>query len=341
MTIRRPSTSVPLALVVVLTVVLATVVSPAVTAVAGTVTALGAAVACLVQAGRRRGRARLTWIFVGLGPLCCALTQASPTDGPAGPGYFGMLASFLAGLVAVPAPPRSLVSRGRSAVDALLIAVSLLILGWKFVIDPLTAAGESVPIAYPLADIALATIALCALAGWHRGFPAAGSLMLAGAALLILPIANSVAVRLLVTEADGWRAAPAAAWFAAFALILIGAVDAARQPASAGVPAGVERDQTRMPIAIFLPYAAVLVTLVIGVVGLVRGTPGTPVGTWSGLALILLVVLRQGFIMLENRGLARRLESRVAERAAELRAREDRFRALIEQSSESFGILEA
>jgi C4-dicarboxylate-specific signal transduction histidine kinase len=58
-------------------------------------------------------------------------------------------------------------------------------------------------------------------------------------------------------------------------------------------------------------------------------------GTWSRFALIFMVVLRQALPLLENRRLARRLEDRVTQRSAELRDREQRFHALIEQSSES------
>jgi diguanylate cyclase (GGDEF)-like protein/PAS domain S-box-containing protein len=84
----------------------------------------------------------------------------------------------------------------------------------------------------------------------------------------------------------------------------------------------------------------VAVGLIVGIIRISLNVGPSPLGTWTRSLSILLIVLRQVLLLIENRRLARRLESRVAERAAELHARELRFRALIEQSTDSLAILE-
>ena len=163
--------------------------------------------------------------------------------------------------------------------------------------------------------------------------------LIACAGLLLLAVSDSVAIRLVAAGAGEWCALPQAGWLVAFALILAAAVDALRH-AEDPRPAVDDEDEHR-PIAAILPYAAVLITLSVGVYWLVSGGRTSAVGSWSRSSLILLIVLRQVLILLENRRLARRLEDRVSERAAELEARTQAFSALIEQSSDSMAVLEA
>ena len=62
--------------------------------------------------------------------------------------------------------------------------------------------------------------------------------------------------------------------------------------------------------------------------------------TWCRSVLILLIVGRQLLTLLENRHLTRHLESRVAARTAELYASEQRFQALVQQSSDSVTVID-
>src|SRR5262245_60402343 len=76
MTVRRPTA---LAVLLVLVLAGASVAGTLVIAAASTVAVLGAAAACLVRAGRRRGRMRLAWGGLGLGALAFALGGGSLT----------------------------------------------------------------------------------------------------------------------------------------------------------------------------------------------------------------------------------------------------------------------
>ena len=93
-----------------------------VSAVVTTVVALGAAAACLVRAGRRRGRMRAVWAAFGLGAL------AGGIAGDHTPGYLAMIPLAAAGMFLVPMPPRTVLELVRAVVDALLIGAALVAL---------------------------------------------------------------------------------------------------------------------------------------------------------------------------------------------------------------------
>ena len=315
MTVRRPLPAVIL-LVLVLAGTLAAFAAPPVTAAATTVAALGAAAACLVRAGRRRGRMRAVWAGLGLGALA-----ASP--GPATPGYFLMILLVAGGLFLVPIPSRTGIERVRAVIDTLLIAVSLVALSFHLVL-----AKAAASVANPIGDIVLATVALVAVAWLRRGVPDLRSLTLAGLALLGVAVADSLTF-------GGLGRAGAAGLLAGFALLLVSAV-----LGHAGADAEPERDERRS-ITVMLPYIVVVVGLLVGIVRLGLGASPSVVGNWTRSLSILFIVGRQVLLLIENRRLARHLEHRVTERAAELHARELRFRALVEQSTDSMAILEA
>jgi len=107
-----------------------------------------------------------------------------------------------------------------------------------------------------------------------------------------------------------------------------------------GTETGTRRDE-RGELTVLLPYVVVVVGLVVGLVRLALGGTPSAVGTWTRSICVGLIICRQALLMLETRRLARDLEDRVGRRTGELQAREQRFRALVEQSSDSMAILEA
>jgi diguanylate cyclase (GGDEF)-like protein/PAS domain S-box-containing protein len=116
-------------------------------------------------------------------------------------------------------------------------------------------------------------------------------------------------------------------WFAGCALALV----AARWPER--IPAG--------RVAGVLPYAAALGALGASVAWSVTEVRPDPVVGWSRTLVVLLLVARQVLAVRENRQLTRGLEARVAARTAELYASEQRFRALVQHSSESVALVDA
>ena len=137
------------------------------------------------------GEAGSTWIET-------VRHQEVPFPSVADFGYLGMVPLLAAGLLMVPVAQQSLANRMRSVVDGLMIAASLLLVSWIFVIRPLLAEGSDtvlglyVVLAYPISDIVLVTVVFYMLAMVRRGAPDSGPLMLIGTAVLVIGATDTV-----------------------------------------------------------------------------------------------------------------------------------------------------
>ena len=315
---------------------------------------LAASVACLARARQAHNGMRRSWIAIGSGSLCYAAGEAVWTwtesvrgqevQFPSLPdvGYLGMVPLMAAGLLMLPVARQSAANRVRSVADGLLIATSLLLISWIFVIKPLliegsdSVLGRYVLLAYPVTDVVLVTIVFYALAMLRRGGQDSGPLVLIGAAVVLLGVTDSVYAFVALDGSYASGTVLDVGWFASFALILL----AARRPDRA--PLDTPRDDTadKQPFATLLPYAAVVLALLVSVFWRARGG-GDAFASWSRSLLILLIVCRQLLTLLENRHLTRNLELRVATRTAELQVSEQRFEALVQQSSDSVALISA
>jgi diguanylate cyclase (GGDEF)-like protein/PAS domain S-box-containing protein len=205
--------------------------------------------------------------------------------------------------------------RVRALVDAALVAVSLGTTSWYYVMLP---SGTDLR---PIADVLLGTVALSAI-GWVR------STRLRLAAISALTVAVGDSVLLLRAYGVG-----VALWLAGAALLLIAVTGRDLRPHAAS---------TQRDLVAFLPYVVVALSMIGGIARIaLGGHPSPAVATWSRAVLALLIAGRQVIIGLEGRRLARQLEARVAVRAGELHTRQQRYRALVEQSSDSLAILDA
>ena len=316
-------------------------------------TAATAGVACLLSAITRPGRMRWAWIGIGLGSLSYATGEALwtynetfrglevPVPSVADAFYLGMVPLTAAGLLLVPVAQQSVANRVRSVVDGLMVAASLLLISWIFVLQPLLRTGSdsmlqmNVLLAYPVSDIVLVTVVLYLLAMLRRGGQDWAPFMLIGTASVLLGLADSVFAYLSLDDAYASGGAVDVGWLAGFVLILL----AARRP---DIPATAEHSgatEDQQPFAMAVPYVAVLAALMVSVLQYALTGPDAFV-SWTRSVLILLIVGRQILTLLENRALQRRLEDRVAGRTAELQARENRFRALVQQSSDSVAVID-
>jgi PAS domain-containing protein len=317
--------------------------------------AVTAGVFCLARARRSGNGMRRTWIAIGLGSLCYASGEAAWTwletvrgqeiPFPALPdiGYLGMVPLMAAGLLMVPVARQSAANRIRSVADGLLIATSLLLVSWIFVIKPLltegsdSALGLYVLLAYPVTDVVLVTIVLYTLATLRRGGQSSGPLVLLGAAVVLLGVSDTVYAYVTLDGTYASGTVLDVGWFASFALVLL----AARCPDRAPTETPGDGTAGKQPIATLMPYAAVILALVVSVVWYSRSGGGDAFVQWSRSLLILLIIGRQLLTLLENRHLTRNLEDRVATRSAELQASEQRFEALVQQSSDSVALISA
>ena len=310
--------------------------------------ALPASIACLIRARSFTGRMRWGWAFVGLGVLSWGLGQLTwvylesfrgddvPFPSLADAGYLGMVLLTPAGLLILPSTAQGAANRARSVLDGLMVAASLVLMAWILLVSPiLEAAGDSplalyISLAYPLGDVVIVTIVVYMLALQRRHGHNFGHLALVGAGIVAFAVSDIGYAYLNLIGAYASGGVTDIGWFAGFSLILL----AARRPVAApgGTTATTAGDPR--PFGVLLPYVAVLAALGVSVVWFARTGQGSAFVAYTRSALILLIVGRQLLTLLENRGLTRNLEGRVADRTAELFASEQRFHALVQHSSD-------
>ena len=154
-----------------------------------TLSAMLAAVACLLTASRGSRRTRQAWGLIGMGAALWGLGQAAwtyqevvlgltpATLFPSYPdlGYLLSVPFAIAGLLRLPGGVTTNGARIRSVLDGLLIAGSLLFISWDVVLGPVYASsptdafGQIVGLAYPISDIAMVTIVLLTLSRLRVG----------------------------------------------------------------------------------------------------------------------------------------------------------------------------
>ena len=310
--------------------------------------ALGAATACLLRARWFTGRMRWGWAFIGLGVLSWGLGQAfwvyletfrgdeAPFPSYADLGYVGMIVFTPAGLLILPSVTQALANRIRSVLDGLMVGCSFVLMAWIFVIQPLIAAGQDSPIAlyvslaYPLGDVVMLTMVLYMLALQRRHGSTFASLALVGAGVAAFAASDIGYAYLNLTGKYASGGVTDVGWFLGFSLILL----AARKPVSNRLDEDDRGVAAMQPVGLLLPYVAVLGALVTTVFWYAKTGHSTLFVAYTRSALILLIIGRQLITLRENRDLTRTLESRVAERTAELFASEQRFHALVQHSSD-------
>jgi diguanylate cyclase (GGDEF)-like protein/PAS domain S-box-containing protein len=310
--------------------------------------------ACLWRSRGFTGRARWAWAVIGTGLLLWGAGQFSwltrwPVAGaPDGlfpvlgwPGVIGLAVLLPAGLLILPTASQPLVNRLRSILDGLLIAVSLALVAWVFVIDQQLESSAHGPgfhrtLVFPLTDIVLATMVAYMLPLQRRRHGCGADLAFLGTGLAAFAVADVGHVYLeLIRQYDSAPMVHLAS-MTGYALIVMGALRPRDgESAPLDLPPGVWNG------AVLVPYLAVLAALGSSVMFYAQtGQSHTFIANTRSL-LILLIVGRQLLTQLENRALTRTLESRVTERTAELNAREQRFHALIRHSSDVVTVIDA
>ncbi|MFC7527414.1 putative bifunctional diguanylate cyclase/phosphodiesterase [Actinoplanes sp. GCM10030250] len=307
--------------------------------------ATAAATACLRRARGYTGRSRWGWTALGVGLLSWGFGQVNflanvgdditPVPLPSLPNL-GLVGIVLvaAGLLILPSANQPLVNRLRSVLDGLLIASSLVLVGWVFAVDPLADEVTVGPefyltLVYPLGGIVLATMSVYMLPQQRRRHGCGAHMVFIAGGLFLFAVSDAIYAYLGLVPDNGAGQPVDLGWLAGFALIIMGAARPLERssplvPLSAAVGTG----------AVMLPYVAVLAALGSSVLFHVQSGHSHPFVAYTRSFLILLIVGRQLLTQLENRTLTRTLEARVADRTAELYAREQQFHALVQHSSD-------
>jgi signal transduction histidine kinase len=294
----------------------------------------------LHRAWRLLGSAALAW---GLGQVVWTIIELRipsdatvPVPSLADLGYLSALPLLIAGVLAFPTAPMRATARLRTLLDGLLIAASLLFLGWATMLGDAFGGGDSstlqraICLAYPLGDIVAGTIVLVLLTR-SRGRGVVHLSMIGAAVFSLLAAdlgfayANPLGTYGTGTLADaGW----VVGWLVLCATALKPTVAELRRTDDE-----VEPSITRLA----LPYAPLVVAAVTALIIQIFTGEFEPFLVYTGTMIGLLVISRQIVALIENRQLNSNLRATVmqlSEREQELKdslrrelAAADRLRA--------------
>ena len=225
--------------------------------------------------------------------------------------YLGYSVPVIAALFAFPRPPALLISRFRQILDALVITIGLLFISEATVLHTVwekgslqTLAGWS-GLAYPIADLAICSVVFTL--GMRQPPENRLTWLCMGTGLVILALIDSIYVRLLADGQTNLTAtALVAGWMAAPVLVGLATLIPRRETAKA-------RDFS-LP-AQLIPYVPVVGAVVVLATGALADDSFLLV---AGIALLVVVMVRQVMIVYENVSLTRDLEAKVAARTSQL-----------------------
>jgi signal transduction histidine kinase len=294
--------------------------------------------ASLHRAWRLLGSAALAW---GLGQVVWTFIEFRGEE-PSVPsladaGYLTALPLLVAGVLAFPTAPMRATARLRTLLDGLLIAASLLFLGWATVLgDAFSSNGASstleraVLLAYPLGDIVAGTIVLVLLTR-SRGRGVVHLSMIAAAVFSLLIADLGFAYKNSI-DSYGTGAMLDAGWVLGWLLLMATAL----KPTVAELRRSDDEDEPSIT-RLALPYAPLVVAAVTALVIQIVTGQFEPFLVYTGTMIGLLVISRQIVALIENRQLNARLQATVeqlSEREQELKdglrrelAAADRLRA--------------
>ena len=294
--------------------------------------------ATLHRAWRLLGSAALAW---GLGQVIWTvleLRHAEPQV-PSLPdlGFLAAVPLLIAGVLAFPTAPMRATARLRTLLDGLLIAASLLFLGWATVLGGAfqgntasTPLERAICMAYPLGDIVAGTIVLVLLTR-SRGRGVIQLSMIAAAVFSLL-VADLGFAYTYLTGSYGTGAMIDAGWVLGWLLLCATAL----KPTVAELRRSDDEDEPSI-MRLALPYAPLVVAALTAlIIQIVTGEFDSFL-VYTGTMIGLLVISRQIVALIENRQLNSRLRATVlalSEREQELKdglrrelAAADRLRA--------------
>ncbi|HVF06315.1 MAG TPA: EAL domain-containing protein [Frankiaceae bacterium] len=310
---------------------------------------LGAAVAlaavALRESFRSAGRRRVHLLVLGLAGAAWAAGEAlwsvyevllgrdAPFPSWADVGYLAFVPLAALATMLLPDMPGDGRARLRATLDGLLIGGALLFLSWSTLLGRAyeqggeTALGAAIAVAYPVADVVLATIALSVLTR-VRAAARVQALCVAGG-LLGFVVADSAFAVLSLHGTYRSGIATDLGWVAGGLLMAL-SVRAPSYGESADSDAPVARGLTALP---YVPLAVAALTALWS--GVMHDGLG-PIETTIGAMVVGLVIARQLLGVSDNA----RLTASLAATIAEAQEREEHFRALVQGSSDVLTICE-
>ena len=310
-----------------------------------------AAFACTRRGLRLSGSLRKSWVLLGASSGAWAVGQTIwtiyetgfgvevPFPSWADAGYLAAVPLAAAGLIIMPAAAQSMAGLLRIVLDGVMVALALFCTSWILVLGPLFEAGGDsllgtiLSLAYPVGDVVTITMLIFALLRARQGGEAARQpLYLVGLGLTGIALADSGFVYLTSQTSYTSGSLIDLGWFAGFAVLFV----AARRP-ERPAPTAESEQGLRFVSSLWVPYTPVVIMATTVLFQHLRGQALDGTATFTAMAVLLLIVLRQVLTLRENLGLLRTLEERVELRTAELQRREeDRRRLQDELSRQAF-----
>lgn len=313
-----------------------------------------AAIACGAAARRRVGRSRLAWLLIAGSAFVWSAGEAVwsyyevglgkqvPFPSLADAGFLGAVPLAVAGVLLFRAGTPRAVTRLAAVLDGSIIAGSLLAVSWTTILETISDAGGSSPIAqvislaYPISDVVILTMLLLLLAGRVPG-PDRVSLFLLAGGLLANLLADSGFAYLTTVNSYGPAQPIDTGWVAGYFLIAVAGFRAWQIPAAA--PRRIDQLQTGWRLLLlYIPMAAAVITSFAD--RLITGSVDDFL--FFDLVIVAVLVVTRQFIMLaDNATLNHRLE----EQTAALQKREEHLRSLVAHSSDvatladSYGVI--
>ena len=255
---------------------------------------------CLWLSRRHAGRMRLGWTLLGASALAWGIGDAiwtyyelvlktEPFPSLADLGFLAAVPLGAAAILCFWHPPRR--SLLRTILDAVLIGLSVLLIGWAVLLRTLfeessgTMLEQVLSLAYPVGDVLI--IALVVFVWARASMSGRSPLLLIGAALTFLAIGD-FGYAFLVAKGTYASGHPIdTGWIGGYLLV--------------GLAAFRARNSERIPaegttgLRVLLPYAVLGIALVVTLFSFLRDGLG-PVRVW-GLVILLLVVVGRQFLM--------------------------------------------
>jgi signal transduction histidine kinase len=268
--------------------------------------------ASLHRAWRLLGSAALAW---GLGQVVWTVLELRggelPMPSLADAGFLTALPLLIAGVLAFPTAPMRATARLRTLLDGLLIAASLLFVGWAAVLGDAFRANTSstileraVCLAYPLGDIVAGAIVLVLLTR-SRGRGVVHLSMIAAAVFSLLVADLGFAYEELAGSYST-GAMIDVGWVVGWLLLCATAL----KPTVAELRRSDDEDEPSIT-RLALPYAPLVMAAMTGLI--IQAVDGAfqPFLVYTGTIIGLLVISRQIVALIENRQLNARLRATV------------------------------
>ncbi|MEE8600384.1 putative bifunctional diguanylate cyclase/phosphodiesterase [Euzebya tangerina] len=258
-------------------------------------------------------------------------------------GYLGAVPLAVIAMLSLPSGTPTLVGRWRTVIDGAIVALSLLGISWELILGDLfrSASGTLletiISLAYPLGDIISVTIVAYVMlrareTNTHPPVP----LGLVGLALIAIGVADSGFT--LMTAAGTYASGSAIdiGWCLGYVLILMASRVALHSTTTDDEVNSEHAYDSDSPGSMLMPYAALLLLVLVGIVSLIDTGALSPFVTSLRTGILILIIVRQ-FLASRELSVVRRA---IRERTDELYAIRHRYEGLALHASDVVAIVD-